>query len=263
MKVPGACSAPTVRWLLIVLAMSGAAISGAALADDGAAPAPRMRYAQMAASMDMDDSSRVGQILVDQWELRGDGDQRAGVWELQGWYGDDYDKLGLRSEGEWPSAGAASGRVELLAERIISRWWSLQGGARCDVGAGPGKGWAALGVQGLAPYWIDVEATAYLGSAGGVAGRLKAQTDLRVTQRLIVQPALELNAYSRPDRPRQQVAGLAAIDAGMRLRYEIRRELAPYLGVAWARGAAATAPSRDLGDSTGGWQWLAGIRLRL
>jgi copper resistance protein B len=113
----------------------------------------------------------------------------------------------------------------------------------------PGKGWAALGVQGLAPYWVDVEATLYVGSAGSLAARFKAESDLRFTQRLILQPGLELNAYSRADRAREQGAGLADVEAGLRLRYEIRRELAPYVGVVWKRrgrdGAAAARSRRS------------------
>ena len=103
----------------------------------------------------------------------------------------------------------------MLWDRIVTRWWSLQGGARYDFGGGAGKGWAALGVQGLAPYWINVEATVYAGDAGSLAARFKAETDLRFTQRLILQPELELNAYSRADRAREQGAGLSDVDAGL------------------------------------------------
>jgi len=220
---------------------------------------------EMQMQMQMDDAARFGRILVDQLEWRhGDG-ASGGVWEAEGWYGNDDDKLLARSEGDWPSgapaAATASGRAELLWDRIVTRWWSVQGGARGDFGAGPGRGWAALGVQGLAPYWIAVEATAYLGSAGTLAARLKTETDLRFTQRLILQPELELNAYSRPDRARDQGAGLADLQAGLRLRYELRRELAPYLGAVWVRRADATAqPLRAAGEPAAQWQWLAGVR---
>ena len=222
--------------------------------------------AALANDMDMNDAARFGQIVVDQWELRDNGAARNGVWEAEGWYGGDYDKLVVRSEGDWPSGAPAQGRVELLWDRIATRWWSVQAGARYDAGDGPGKGWAAVGVRGLAPYWIDIEATLYLGSAGSVAGRLKAQTDLRVTQRLVLQPELELNGYSRADRARQQDAGLADIDAGLRLRYEIRRDFSPYLGLAWVRLAgerAVDGAGDGAGQSAGAaeqLQWLIGVR---
>lgn len=266
--------------MAVALVAGGPSPAMAALADDAAAaegsghvapPAPAvvmpdMPYAQMAAIMDMNDAGRIGQIVVDQWELRDNGAARAGVWQAQGWYGGDYDKLLVRSEGDWPSSAPARGRVELLWERIATRWWSVQAGARYDAGGGPGKGWAAVGARGLAPYWIDIEATLYLGSAGSVATRLKAQTDLRLTQRLILQPELELNGYSRADRARQQRAGLSDIDAGLRLRYEIRRELAPYVGLAWVQrdGAGAGADAGAAADAGAGaadqLQWLIGVR---
>jgi copper resistance protein B len=283
-------------WLAMALAPVAfaqvpAAAAMAAVADDDTAPGgsghvappapatvmPDMPSAQMAAIMDMNDAGRVGQIVIDQWELRDNGAARGGVWQAEGWYGGDYDKLVVRSEGDWPSGAPAQGRAELLWDRIATRWWSVQAGARYDAGGGPGKGWAAVGVRGLAPYWIDIEATLYLGSAGSVAARLKAQTDLRIAQCLVLQPELELNGYSRADRARQQGAGLSDIDAGLRLRYEIRRELAPYLGLAWvhragggAGGGAGDGSGDGSGDGNGGGgegagradqlQWLIGVR---
>jgi copper resistance protein B len=218
-----------------------------------------MPYAQMASIMEMNDAGRLGRILVDQFEWRDAAEGRgSGVWDAEGWYGGDYDKLWVRTEGDWSSAADAQGRAELLWDRIVTRWWSLEAGARYDFGEGPGKGWAALGVQGLAPGWINVEATAYAGEAGSLAARLKAETDLRFTQRLILQPELELNAYSRPDRVRGEGAGLSDVDAGLRLRYEIRRELAPYVGVAWRRSDASG--QWLAGARADEWQWLAGVR---
>jgi copper resistance protein B len=205
------------------------------------------------AMTDMDDASLLGRVLVDQLEWREAGGAAAADWQAEAWYGGDYNKLWARSEGDWPEGDGARGRAELLWDRIATRWWSVQGGARYDFGAGPGKGWAALGVQGLAPYWIDIEATAYVGNAGALAARFKADTDLRLTQRLVLQPECELNAYSRADPARQQAAGLSDVDAGLRLRYEIRREFAPYLGVAWTHRPGDGAP----GDQ---WQWLLGLR---
>jgi copper resistance protein B len=216
--------------------------------------------AALADDMQMNDAGRVGQIVVDQWELRDNGAARGGVWQAEGWYGGDYDKLVVRSEGDRPSGAAVQGRAELLWDRIATRWWSLQAGARYDAGGGAGKGWAAVGARGLAPYWVDIEATLYLGSAGSVAARLKAQTDLRITQRLILQPELELNGYSRADRARLQGAGLSDIDAGLRLRYEIRRELAPYLGLAWARRVGDGAGAGERASETAELQGLIGVR---
>jgi len=257
-------------WLALVLL-----INAGARADDSVSPntaghvapappalaMPPMPYPQMAAMMDMDDTSRLARLLVDQWEWRAGGGDRSAVWDAEGWYGGDYDKLWVKSEGDWPSGGGARGRAELLWDRIATRWWSLQAGARYDFGGGPGKGWAALGVQGLAPYWIDVEASLYVGSGGSVAARVKLEDDLRLSYRLLLQPELELNAYSSPERARDQGTGLSDLQAGLRLRYEIRRELAPYLGLAWRRRWGQTAQLlRAAGQVPDELQWLLGVR---
>ena len=213
----------------------------------------------MAAMMDMDDTSQLGRILVDQWEWReGDG-ARSGVWDVEGWYGGDYNKLLLRSEGDWPSAGA-QGRAELLWDRIVTRWWSLQGGVRYDLGAGPGKGWAALGVRGWRPTGSTSRQPVYrhcrqCGDTlqGGDRSALHAAPD----------PAARARAQrlckARPCAPAG--GGPVALDAGLRLRYEIRRELAPYLGLAWLQRWGESAQSlRDSGVAGGQLQWLLGVR---
>jgi copper resistance protein B len=230
---------PAGAWLLLAI------VPWTAHADD-------MSSAQMAGMMEMDDQSRVGRVLVDDLEFRDGAGADGAFWDAQGQYGNDFNKLVVRTEGNWESATQAQGRVELLWDRIISRWWSLQAGGRYDFGDGPGRGWAAFGIAGLAPYWINVEATMYLGDAGTVAARVKAETDLLMTQRLILQPELELNAYSRSDSALNQGAGLSELQAGLRLRYAIRREVAPYVGIAWTRRFA---------ELPNALQWVAGIRM--
>jgi copper resistance protein B len=219
---------------------------------------------QMASMMQMDDEAGVGRLLADQLEFR-DGDGECSfVWDAQARYGNDYNKLVLRTEGDWLSGTEAQGRADLLWDRIVTRWWSVQAGARYDFGNGPGKGWAALGVAGLAPYWLDVEATMYASEAGALAARFKAETDVLVTQRLVLQPELEFNAYSRSDAAREQGAGLSDLQTGLRLRYAIQRELAPYVGVAWTRQFGRSAQLlRAAGESASTLQWVAGIRILL
>ena len=261
--------APALLALWALLPAAGAAADDDPASDTAVhvAPAPPthgmpdMSRSQMAAMMQMDDASRFGRVLLDQLEWRDGTGSRSAAWDAEAWYGTDYDKLWARSEGTWLRGAGTSGRAELLWDRIATRWWSLQGGGRYDFGSGPGKGWAAVGVHGLAPYWIEVEATLYAGSAGALAARLKAETDLRFTQRLILQPELQLNAYSRADPARRQAAGLSDCEAGLRLRYEIRRELAPYLGVAWLRRPDETAALPLRAATTERWQWLLGIRM--
>jgi copper resistance protein B len=226
------------------------------------APMPQMPHSVMAQTMQMDDSALTGRVLLDQLEWRHTDTGSAGVWEGGAWYGGDYDKLWLRTEGERVAGRTEEARVELLWDRIVTRWWDLQVGGREDFGNGPPRSWVAAGVQGLAPYWFQIEATLYLGDAGRTAARLRGEYQLLLTQRLIVQAEAEANLYGRPDPARELGSGLADLDAGLRVRYEVRRELAPYAGIAWRRLLGATADrARAAGVGAAEWQLLIGVRI--
>ncbi len=218
-----------------------------------ASPAP-----SDAARMPLDDTELFGNVLVDQLEWRNPDSSQAALWEAEGWYGGDGDKLWVTTEGEHVGGETQNAFAELLWDRVVSRWWNLQAGIRDDFGNGPSRTWAALGVRGLAPYGIDVEATLYAGEAGRTAARLRAEYDLLLTQRLILQPEVEANLYSKADPARQVDSGLSDLDAGIRLRYEIRRELAPYIGIAWTR-QTDIEPVRAF-NTTSYVQLVAGVR---
>ena len=221
-----------------------------------------MPYKAMAEMMQMDDTERVGKVLIDQAEWRDTKEGSAAVWEGQGWYGSDYDKLWFKTEGERSNGKTEDARAEAFWDRLIGRWWSVQAGARQDFGEGPGRTWAAVGVEGLAPYWFDVEATLYLGEQGRTAARLKAEYDLLFTQRLIIQPEMEANLYGKADPQRLLGSGLSDLELGVRLRYEIRREIAPYVGVSWRRLFGETADfSRASGGGRSDVQAIAGLRI--
>jgi copper resistance protein B len=225
---------------------------------------PAMTSTDMVRVMQMNDTSSSGSLLLDQFEWRHDGAADAAVWEGEAWYGGDYDKLWLRTEGNRLQGITENARVELLWDRIVSRWWNLQAGAREDFGNGPPRTWAALGVQGRAPYGFDVEATVYAGDAGRTAARVKVEYDLRLTRRLVAQPEAEANLYGKADPARQLGSGLADLDAGVRLRYELRREFAPYVGLAWRRVCGATAGfARTQGVGASELEWVAGFRVWL
>jgi len=224
-------------------------------------PMAEISSAEMVRMMQMDDTARTGQVLLDQLEWRHTDAGSAGVWEGEAWYGGDYDKLWLRTEGE-AVQGNTDARVELLCDRLISRWWSLQAGAREDFGNGPARTWAALGVEGIAPYWFAVEATVYVGGASRTAARLKVEYDLLLTQRLIVQPETEANLYGKPDPARELGSGVSDLQLAVRLRYEIRRQFAPYAGVVWQRLFGATADQAlAAGIDPSQVQWVLGLRI--
>lgn len=172
--------------------------------------------------------------LLDQFEDRVDGSGQELRYDGQAWTGTDTDKIWLKSEGTVTSDGNfTDAQHELLYDRAVSTWFDVQGGIRLDLDERVTRTWAALGVQGLALYFFDVEATIYASDRGRTAARLKASTDLLLTNRLILQPEAEFNLYSTSDPARDIGSGLSDIDAGLRLRYEISRKFAPYIGVSY------------------------------
>jgi copper resistance protein B len=220
-----------------------------------------MPYKEMSVMMQMDDTALTSKVLFDQLEWRNTAAGNAAVWDAEAWYGGDYNKIWLRSEGERVAGTTQNARADLLWDHTFTRWWSLQAGGRQDFGDGPGRTWGAIGIQGLAPYWFDTEATFYVGEQGRTALRLKTEYELLVTQRLILQPEGEANLYGEADRARQLGSGLSDLEIGLRLRYELRRELAPYIGAVWARQFGGTADRvRELGGKPRDLQFVAGIR---
>jgi copper resistance protein B len=208
------------------------------------------------------DNSLYVHALLDQFEGRvGDG-QNGFKWEGQAWAGTDYNKVWLKSEGfARGKGGVEDGRHELLYDRPLTSYLDLQAGVRTDWDSGTGRTWAALGVQGLAPLFFDYEATTYLSDGGHAALRLAGSYDLLITQRLILQPEVEMNFYSQADRGRAVGTGLSDIDAGVRLRYEITRKFAPYLGAAYSGKFGQTAEfARKEGDGATAVQFVFGIR---
>ncbi|MET0254542.1 MAG: copper resistance protein B [Luteibacter sp.] len=211
--------------------------------------------------MDMDDTAPVGMLLLDRLEsYAGQGDHGQS-WEAEGWYGNDRDKLWLRSEGE-RAGRPRDGDVEAFWSHAVATFWDAQLGVRRDIGEGPGRTWAAVGIQGLAPYWFEVEATAYAGQGGRTAGRVRVEYELLFTQRLILQPEIEVNAYGKDESSRGIRSGVSSVEGGLRLRYEIRRSIAPYVGIAWEHLAGGTADlAAPRGQRITDRRWVAGLRL--
>ena len=218
-----------------------------------------MSSERMIELMQMEDDAAVGMVLLDQLEWREIEGDDAQVWDLQASYGGDYSKLWFESEGE--RVDDEEGRAELLWDRIVSSRWSVQAGVRQDFSAGPSRTWAALGVQGLAPYFFEVDAALYVGEQGRTAARFSGEYDLLITQRLILRPEVELDVYGKDDPENGIGSGLSSVAVGLRLRYEIRREFAPYVGLQWERRFGATADLvRDRGRDVSDLVLLAGLR---
>ena len=201
-------------------------------------------------------------FVIDELEVLS-ADETPERWDVGGWAGSSRHKLTVRSEGERRGGTTERAELQLLWTHAVARWWDVVAGARADFAPGTDKNWAAFGVQGLAPYRFEVEATAFLSEGGETAARVEAEYDLLITNRLILQPQLELNWYGQTDVERGYGAGLSSGEAALRLRYEIRREVAPYVGIVrerlWGDSAdAARAVGREPDDTS----LVAGIRLR-
>ncbi|MEQ1528764.1 MAG: copper resistance protein B [Methylococcales bacterium] len=210
----------------------------------------------------MGDEEKLSAVLVDRFESVTARGSTAMTYDWQAWYGQTYDKALFRAEGEIDDGQFKDARNELLWAHAVSAYWDTQLGVRYDSGKGVDRGWLAFGVQGLAPYWIYVEATGYVNEQGRTAFRLETEYDLLITQKLILQPRVETNFYSQRDDSRAVSSGLSNIEAGLRLRYEIRREIAPYLGVEWAsRFGSAAQLIRAAGQHPDELRLVAGIHL--
>ena len=189
------------------------------------------------------------------------GAKNGGAWDAQARLGGDFDKLGIKTEGTMLGGKTQAAKVEAFWEHAILPFWDTQLGVRHDFSGGPSREWAAFGVQGIAPYWFDVELTGYVGQAGRTAVRLKTEYDLYLTQRLIFKPEIELNAYGKADRERAIGAGFSDGQFAMRLRYDFTRRFAPYVGYVYERKFAGSATrARQAGDPPIDHRAVAGIQ---
>jgi copper resistance protein B len=209
------------------------------------------------AAHDMHDDAVFGYLLFDHLEA-GEGAQ---AWKTQGWLGTDLHRVWLRSEGERRDDRLDHADVELLYGRPVSRWWDLLAGIRHDTGEGGTRDFLAIGVQGLAPYKIEVAATAYLGESGRTAARIELEYETRLTGRLALQPSIEANLYGRDDPQRGLGAGLSTLESGLRLRYEFTRRFAPYVGVVREHAFGGTADLRRAdGRPVADTRFVVGLR---
>jgi copper resistance protein B len=200
-------------------------------------------------------------VLFDQLEWQSGGDSGAFSWDTKGWVGQDRDRFWFRTEGDRAAGRTEQAQVHLLYGRAIARWWDVTAGVRLDAVPDTPRTALAIGLQGLAPYWFEVEASAYVEPSGRTHLRVETEYDLLVTNRLVLQPLVEFEIYGRPDRERLIGTGLSTGEVGLRLRYEVRREFAPYVGVVWARRFFGSADlARDAGEEVAGARLAIGLR---
>ncbi len=213
--------------------------------------------------MMMADAHNFGSVLVDRLEWVHGNNANATAYELQARFGSAYNKAVLKAEGDVSKGRFEEARTELLWSHAVATFWDTQLGIRNDAGFGrPARNWVAFGVQGLAPYWFDLEATAYVGNSGRTALRLSSEYELLLTQRLILQPRIEANFYGKRDPDLAIGSGLSNATAGLRLRYEFSRQFAPYIGVERSQSFGGTANMIEAaGGRRGETRFVAGVRL--
>jgi len=182
------------------------------------------------------------------------------AWDAEAWMGGDIERAVLKTEGEGERSVETT-EVQALYSRAIGPYFDVQMGLRHDFRPKPSRSYAVLGVEGLAPYWFEVEAAAFLSDQGDLLGRIEASYEQLITQRLVAQPSAELN-FAAQDVAVQGVGrGLSDLEVGLRLRYEFRREIAPYIGVSYERKMGRTADLARAADATvGGTKFLVGLR---
>ncbi|MBM3566187.1 MAG: copper resistance protein B, partial [Alphaproteobacteria bacterium] len=152
------------------------------------------------------------------------------------------------------------GEFQLLYGRPVSEFFEFQAGVRHDIKPGPQRTFAAFGVHGLAPYWIETDAFVFVSDDGDVSARIKGETDLRLTQKLVLQPALEANFAVQSVKANHVGSGVSSVGAGLRLRYEIGRKFAPYVGFNWERKLGQTADyAREDRETVDNRAFVAGI----
>ena len=199
-------------------------------------------------------------VLGDRLEYQEDSDST--VYDIQAWYGTTYNRFVIKAEGDIADGTLEESSTELLWGHALNAYFDTQLGVRLDqYDEGKNRQWLAIGMQGLAPYWFELDVTAYVGDDGRTALSAEAEYELLLTQRLILQPRAELNLYGKDDLDNRLGSGLSDLALGLRLRYEFSRQFSPYIGVEWTDTYGDTADyRRAAGQDTSGTQFVAGLR---
>ena len=227
-------------------------VSGHSLMDDNDFPLPHM----------MDDDA-FWMIMVDELEVAHSDSETAAGWDAEAWWGPDLHRIWFKTEAEREHSEFEDLELQLLYSRAVSPFWNLQVGLRHDVEP-ESRQWLALAAEGLAPYWFHSEASLFVTDGGQAELRLEADYELLLTQRLILTPDIEVSLFAEDEPHLGMGAGLSSAELALRLRYEIRREFAPYLGIRYERLFGDTRDlASDAGEASSDWALLAGLRFWL
>lgn len=213
---------------------------------------------------DMEDDPILASLIVDKLEMRTADGSNPVEWDAEGWIGKDLDKLWFKTEGEYRKEKIEKAEFQALYSRAIDPNWDLQVGARKDTYQEPGKpdrNWLVLGIKGLAPYYFDIDTAVFIDGDGRTSLRFKTEYEFMLTQQLVLVPELEMDFFGKDDPATKTGSGLSETELGLRLRYEIRREFAPYIGVNWSKLYGKTADyAKEEGENYDDIQFVMGVR---
>lgn len=211
----------------------------------------------------MEDDPTLVKVMIDQMEIRAMDGPDPFVVEADAWIGKDLNKAWFKLDGERVDGNWEAANFEARYSRAVAPYWDLQVGVRHD--AKPAKetrDWLAVGVRGLAPYFFDIDSSLYVNKDGRVGLNFQAEYEAMITQKLVLAPELTADFFSKSDKALDSGSGLASTEIGLRLRYEIRREFAPYVGINWEKRYGQTADLMEAaGESTDDVQFVAGVRI--
>jgi copper resistance protein B len=179
----------------------------------------------------MEDDPLISYFNIDELEWRNNHSENTLAWDIEAWTGYDTNKLWLKAEGEKTSCKTEHSEVQLLQSHAISSFWDLQTGIRIDTKPGSRKHWFAIGFYGVAPYFTETDTALFIGEGGDIAWRLKMEQEWMLTQRIALVPVIEFNFHSKNDSEHHTGSGLSSSEFGLRLHYNIRRNVSPYIGL--------------------------------
>ena len=209
----------------------------------------------------MEDDPLLTMVNIEKFEIQ-DGDEgNPVVLDAYAWVGKDINKFWMKTEIERVDGLTEESELQMLYSRALYPFWDIQIGWRRDIDPGPKRDWLAIGLQGLAPYMFEVDAGIFIGESGRLAARLDAEYEYMLTQKWVLSPEIEMNFYSKDDTAVGVGSGLANASLGLRLRYEIRREFAPYIGINWEKDFGDTADLTEVsGEESSDSRLVMGIR---
>ena len=208
-----------------------------------------------------EDDPVVTKVMIDQLENRYVKGEEQLVLEGNVWIGKDLEKLMIKADVEQVKGVTHELELQALYSRAIDPYWDFQVGVRQDMEPTPVKNWLAVGFMGVAPYWFEIDSTLFIGESNQVGLRFAAEYEWMITQRWVLSPEFEFNIHSKDDEATGTGSGLSDSQLGLRLRYEVKREFAPYIGINWNNKYGNTATfAKNEGEEVSSTQFVAGIR---